>query len=50
MTREEQREWAYLKEERLGILCADHRPTPEQVAIAEAEANQWLKEQRGELL
>lgn len=40
MTQAEQtQEWTYRYTERLGLLCADDKPTPEQVAIAESEAD-----------
>lgn len=35
-----QAEWLYLYTERLGILCADAKPTPEQSAMAAQEANE----------
>jgi hypothetical protein len=31
----------YRIEERLAILCGDQEPTPEQLAIAQAEAYEW---------
>lgn len=34
-------EWRYRYEERLGILCGAAAPSPQAVAIAEQEANQW---------
>ncbi len=34
-------EYQYRIDERLGILCEDRPPTPQQFAIAEREANQW---------
>ncbi len=34
-------EQTYRYEERLGILCGDAKPTPEQVAIARNEALAW---------
>jgi hypothetical protein len=34
----------YRTEERLAILCGDQEPTPEQKALAEAEANQWKRD------
>lgn len=40
-------EYDYRISERLGILCEDRRPTPEQLAIAEAEARQWLRQMTG---
>lgn len=50
MTAAEQKEWWYRKWERLGILCGSDEPTAEQVEIAQREADQHLKESRGELL
>ena len=35
-------EWRYRVLERLGILCEDRVPKPDQLALAEAEANEWL--------
>ena len=43
MTFAQEREWHYLVEERLGILCGTGQPTPEQVAMAEAEATAWVE-------
>lgn len=37
-------EHQYRLSERLGILCEDRVPTPEQMAIAEREAQEWLAE------
>ena len=37
-------EYSYRRDERLGILCEDREPTPEQLAIATSEADLWLKE------
>ena len=46
MTTEEiQAEWQYRYQERLGIMCEDREPTPEQKAIAFKEANEWAMEQ-----
>lgn len=36
----EEREYRY--HERLGILCADAEPTPEQIEIATQEADDWV--------
>lgn len=44
MTTEEQTEWNYLYEERLGILCGSLSPTPEQKKIASDEAYDHLCE------
>lgn len=48
------REWMVVKETRLGNLCGAGEPTPEQLAIAEAEADEWRKRfvyrEKGELL
>lgn len=49
MTRDEQKEFDYRITERLGIMCEDREPTPEQLEIARTEANHWLAESRGEL-
>lgn len=35
-----QAEWQYRRDERLGILCGDQTPTPEQIRLAEKEANE----------
>lgn len=45
MTPDQVTEWRYRYNERLGILCSDNRPTPEQVEIAQKEAQEWLAEQ-----
>ena len=37
-------EWLYRKSERLGILCGAADPTPEQIEIAEREADAAVKE------
>lgn len=44
MTAEQQAEWDYRYQERLGILCADQEPTAEQKAIAKAEADEWVRQ------
>lgn len=45
MTTEELKaEWNYRYEERLGILCEDLRPTPDQRRIAAQEADQTVRE------
>ena len=49
MTPDEKREWLYLYTERLGILAADAEPTEAQKEIARVQADQWLRESRGEL-
>ena len=43
MTTEEREEYRYRIEERLGILCGKNDPTDEQMAIAIAESEEWLK-------
>lgn len=42
MTAEQQKEWEYRYQERLGILCEDREPTEEQKRIAKEEADAWL--------
>jgi hypothetical protein len=43
MTDEELKiEMDYRIQERLGILCGAAEPTPEQLKLATAEADQWL--------
>ena len=37
-------EWQHRYTERLGILCEDAMPTPEQEQIARMEADAWRKE------
>ena len=34
----------YRYQERLGLLCGDLDPTPEQISIARAEAEEWRRE------
>jgi hypothetical protein len=42
MTPEEiERERKYRITERLGVLCGIEDPTPEQIAMATAEADEW---------
>ena len=36
-------EWLYRYEERLGILCGTADPTPEQIKIAEDEADDCVR-------
>ena len=36
--------YSYRRDERLGILCEDQPPTLEQIALAQSEADLWLKE------
>jgi hypothetical protein len=43
-----QAEWQYRYQERLGIMCEDREPTPEQKAIAYREANEWAMAQEAE--
>lgn len=42
-TDELQEEVQYRIEERLGILCGADDPTPEQLKIANDEADQWAR-------
>ena len=44
--REIAEEMSYRRGERLGSLCPVGTPTPEQHAIAQAEADQWLREHK----
>lgn len=48
------REWLVVKETRLGILCGAGEPTPEQLAMAVTEADEWRSRyhrlKKGELL
>jgi len=37
-------EYQYRYDERIGILCDDRTPTPEQIEIATSEAEAFLKE------
>lgn len=37
-------EYDYRIAERISILCEDRPPTPEQLAIATKEADDWLRE------
>lgn len=46
LTPDEQKEWDYIKTERLGFLCGTEKPSPEQVEIAEDEANEHIKQLR----
>jgi len=39
----EREEYRYRVEERLDILCGIANPTPDQLAIAESEADAWIK-------
>jgi hypothetical protein len=39
-------EHRYRVQERLGILCGSAEPTPEQLAIATMEADEWLFQAR----
>lgn len=44
MTKDEiGKEWQYRYQERLGILCEDQDPTPEQRKIARDEATEAIK-------
>ena len=43
MTPEEQTEWNYIFQERIGIMCGDGEPTDEQKAIARKEADEHIK-------
>lgn len=43
-------EWRYIYEERLGILCEDKPPTAAQTEIARKEADEHVRQLRGELL
>jgi hypothetical protein len=36
-------EWNHIRSTRLGILCEDREPTPEQIHIAEAEADEHVR-------
>ena len=49
-----QKEWINRRETRLGDLCGNGTPTPEQLEIAAKEADQWRadyqREQSGDLL
>jgi hypothetical protein len=36
--------YEYILTERLGFLCDDRKPTPEQLAIAEKEAEKAVRE------
>lgn len=38
------KEYTYRVSERLGVLCGSDDPTPEQLSIAQFEADQWLTE------
>lgn len=42
----EREEYRYRVEERLGILCGAGQPTTEQRKMAEAEALDWVVEER----
>jgi len=44
-----EREKRYRREERLAILCEDEDPTPEQLAMANADAAAWEKSHRESL-
>lgn len=44
MNAEQQEEWDYRYQERLGMLCGADRPTLAQRETATTEANQWLKD------
>ena len=48
-TSELQSEIQYRIEERLGILCGIETPTLEQLEIANAEAENWAKENHPQL-
>lgn len=39
-----QEEWEYRFNERLGIMCEDREPTPEQVRVARTEADKAVAE------
>jgi len=41
-------EWRYRREERIGILCGSATPTPEQEALARAEADEAVRRLREE--
>lgn len=43
-TDELQEEVQYRIEERLGILCGAETPTPDQLKLANDEADQWARE------
>lgn len=46
MTPAEQLEWTHVRETRLGSLCEAGNPTPEQIKIAEEEADYYIRRLR----
>jgi hypothetical protein len=50
MSIEEERDWEYVWDyaytERLGLLCGDSEPTPEQIAMARQDADNYVKERQ----
>lgn len=40
-------EWNYIRLERLGIMCEDRQPTPEQECIAHEEADRAVLAMQG---
>lgn len=46
MTPAEQLEWTHVRETRLGSLCETGHPTPEQIKIADEEADYYIRRLR----
>ena len=46
MSTEESFEWEYIYQERLGMLCEDREPSPEEVQMACKDANEAVKRMR----
>jgi hypothetical protein len=39
-------DWNYIFIERLGLLCGDSEPSPEQIATARQDADNYVKERK----